>query len=79
MLIEREDSLGGILKNTKKIGSINDQNPSEWIEKTERLIENSSNIKILKNTLVTTYNYSDHLIAVEDKSVGKPQDIEKYL
>ena len=77
LLIEREDSLGGILKNTKKIESINDQNPSDWIEKTERLIENSSNIKILKNTLVTTYNFSDHLIAVEDKSVGKPQNNEK--
>ncbi len=77
LLIEREDSLGGILKNTKKIETINDQNPSEWIEKTERLIENSNNIKILKNTLVTTYNYSDHLIAVEDKSDGKPQDNEK--
>ena len=51
LLIEREDSLGGILKNTKKIETINDQNPSEWLEKTERLIENSNNIKILKNTL----------------------------
>ncbi len=77
LLIEREDSLGGILKNAKKIESINDQDPSDWIEKTERLIQNSSNIKILKNTLVTTYNFNDHLIAVEDKSVGKPQDNEK--
>jgi len=77
LLIEREDSLGGILKNTKKIELINDQNPVDWTEKTERLIKNSRNIKILKNTLVTTYNFSDHLIAVEDKSVGKPQDNEK--
>ena len=45
LLIEREDSLGGILKNSKKIKSINDQNPIEWVRKTERLIENSSNIK----------------------------------
>ena len=77
LLIEREDSLGGILKNTKKIESINDQSPSDWIEKAERLMKNSRNIKILKNTLVTTYNFSNHLIAVEDKSVGKPQNNEK--
>ena len=33
------------------------------------------NIKILKNTLVTTYNYINHLIAVEDKYVGaKPAE-----
>ena len=76
LLIEREDSLGGILKNSKKIESINDQNPIEWLRKTERLIENSSNIKVLKNTLVTTYNFNDHLIASEDKSVGKPQNNE---
>ena len=25
---------------------------------------------------MTTYNFSDHLIAVEDKSVGKPQNNE---
>ncbi len=77
LLIERENSFGGILKNTKKIKSVNDQNPIDWIEKTERLIENSSNIKVLKNTLVTTYNFKDHLIALEDKSAGKPQDDEK--
>jgi len=77
LLIEREDSLGGILKNSIKIGKINDQDPSEWVAKTERLIENSSNIKILKNTLLTTYNFNDHLIAVEDKSVGTPQNNEK--
>ena len=77
LLIERENSFGGILKNSKKIKSINDQDPSDWIEKTERLIENSNNIKVLKNTLVTTYNFTDHLIALEDKSVGKPQDNKK--
>ena len=44
--------------------------PNDWIEKTERLIKNSNNIKILKNTTVTTYNFSNHLIAFEDKSVG---------
>ena len=77
LLIERESALGGILKNTKKIKLINDQDPKVWIEKTERLIENSNNIKVLKNTLVTTYNFKDHLIALEDKSVGKPQDNKK--
>ncbi len=77
LLIERESELGGILKNTKKIKFINDQDPNDWIKKTERLIENSHNIKVLKNTLVTTYNFKDHLIALEDKSVGKPQDNKK--
>ena len=77
LLIEREDQLGGILKNSNKISSINDQNNNDWVEKTERLIRNSNNIKTLKNTLVTTYNFSDHLIALEDKNAGKPQDNEK--
>ena len=77
LLVERENTLGGILKNAKKIKFINDQSPIDWVEKTERLIKNSSNIKILKNTLVTTYNFKDHLIALEDKSVGKPQDNNK--
>ena len=77
LLVEREDAFGGILKNANKIKSINDQPADEWLEKTERLIRNSNNIKILKNTLVTTYNFSDHLIALEDKNVGKPQDNEK--
>ncbi len=74
LLIERESDLGGILKNSKKIKFINDQNPNDWIQKTKRLIENSNNIKVLRNTLVNTYNFKDHLIALEDKSVGKPQD-----
>ena len=77
LLVEREDALGGVLKNADKIKFINDQPADEWLEKTERLIRNSNNIKILKNTLVTTYNFSDHLIALEDKNVGKPQDNEK--
>ena len=77
LLVERENILGGVLKNTKKIKSINDQNSSDWIEKTQRLLEYSNNIKILKNTMVTTYNFNNHLIALEDKSVGKPQDNNK--
>ena len=77
LLIERESSLGGILKNSKKIKFINDQSPNDWVKKTQRLIENSNNIKILKNTLVNTYNFKDHLIALEDRSVGKPQDNNK--
>ena len=77
LLVERENILGGVLKNTKKIKSINDQDSSDWIEKTQRLLEYSNNIKILKNTMVTTYNFNNHLIALEDKSVGKPQDNNK--
>ena len=38
LLIERESDLGGILKNSKKIKFINDQNPNDWIQKAERLI-----------------------------------------
>ena len=77
LFIERESSLGGILKNSKKIKFINDQIPNDWVKKTQRLIENSNNIKILRNTLVNTYNFKDHLIALEDRSVGKPQDNNK--
>ncbi len=77
LLIEREDDLGGILKNSNKIKSIDGQNPSNWIEKTEWLIKNSNNIKILKNTTVTTFNYSNHLVAIEDKSVGAAPNNKK--
>ena len=37
LLVEREDTLGGILKNADKIKSINDQPADEWLDKTERL------------------------------------------
>ena len=37
----------------------------------------SKNIKILKNTLVTTYNFTNHLVAVEDKFAGKKIDTNK--
>ena len=77
LLIERENELGGILKNSNKIKSINDQEALEWLEKTERLLKNSANIKILKNTTVTTYNYSNHLTAIEDRSVGIEPDNKK--
>ena len=77
MLIERENELGGILKNSNKVKSINDQKTSEWLEKTERLLKNSTNIKVLKNTTVTTYNYSNHLTAIEDRSVGIESDNKK--
>ena len=77
LLIERDNLLGGILRNTKKLKSIDNQRLVTWIEKTEWLIKNSENIKILKNTTVTTYNFSNHLIAFEDKSVGNPPDNNK--
>ena len=77
LLIDRDDCLGGILKNTKKIKSIDNQRTNTWVEKTEWLIKNSKNIKILKNTTVTTYNFDNHLVAFEDKSVGKPPDNSK--
>ena len=34
------------------------------LNETEELILKSNNIKILKNTLVTTYNFTNHLIAL---------------
>ncbi len=77
LLIERENELGGILKNSNKVKSINDQEALEWLEKTERLLKNSANIKILKNTTVTTYNYSNHLTAIEDRLVGIEPDNKK--
>tara|TARA_Y100001970_G_scaffold51574_1_gene65223 strand:+ start:2842 stop:5796 length:2955 start_codon:yes stop_codon:yes gene_type:complete len=77
LLIERDNSLGGILKNSNKIKSIDDQKSANWVEKTEWLLKSANNIKILKNTTVTTYNYKDHLIAIEDKSVGAPPDNSK--
>ena len=46
-----------------------DQETIEWLKNTEDLIKKSKNIKILKDTLVTTYNFKDHLIAIEDKAV----------
>ena len=33
-------------------------------------LEGLENIKILKNTLATTYNYINHLIAIEDRTTG---------
>ena len=77
LLIERDNNLGGILKNSNKIKSIDDQKSANWVEKTEWLLKSANNIKILKNTTVTTYNYKDHLIAIEDKSVGAPPDNSK--
>ena len=70
LFIDFDDQLGGILNNSNKVLSVNNQTPMDWISETVKEIENSKNIKILKNTLVTTYNYINHLIAVEDKFVG---------
>ncbi len=70
LLIDFDDQLGGILNNSNKVQSVNNQTPMDWISETVKEIENSKNIKILKNTLVTNYNYINHLIAVEDKFVG---------
>jgi len=70
LLIEQDSFLGGTLNNSNNIKSINGQESASWLKETENLIINSKNIKILKNTLVTTYNFENHLIALEDKSVG---------
>ena len=77
LLIDQDDQLGGILNNSNKILSINSQQPSEFVKETILEIQNSSNIQILKNTLVTTYNYIDHLIAIEDKFVGSKPTSDK--
>ena len=77
LLIEQDSFLGGILKNTNKIKKINGQEINIWLKETEKLLENSKNIKILKNTLVTSYNFTNHLIALEDKFSGRKLDNNK--
>tara|TARA_B100000963_G_scaffold290614_1_gene260498 strand:- start:4035 stop:7019 length:2985 start_codon:yes stop_codon:yes gene_type:complete len=77
ILAEQDSFLGGILKNSNKIKNIEGKNTSDWIAETEKLILKSKNIKILKNTLVTTYNFTNHLIALEDKFAGKKINTEK--
>ena len=77
LLLEQDSFLGGILKNSNKIKKINNKETNEWIKETEKLIKASKNIKILKNSLVTSYNFTNHLIALEDKSVGKKIDENK--
>ena len=77
LLIDQDDQLGGILNNSNKILSINSQQPSEFVKEIIQEIQNASNIQILKNTLVTTYNYINHLIAIEDKFVGSKPSNDK--
>ena len=77
LLIEQDSFLGGILKNSNKINQIDNKQTVDWVNETENLILKSKNIKILKNTLVTTYNFTNHLIALEDKFPGKKIDINK--
>ena len=70
LLIEFEEQLGGIINNSNKISLIDNKEPKVWLKETIQEIEESKNVKILKNTLVTTYNYINHLIAIEDRFVG---------
>ncbi len=77
LLVEQDSFLGGILKNSNKVNTIDGLNVSDWIIETEKLISESKNIKILKNTLVTTYNFTNHLVALEDKFSGKKIDTNK--
>ncbi len=77
LLLEFDSHLGGIINNSNKIHSIDGLSPRDWVKETVEIIESSKNIKILKDTLVTTYNYINHLIAVEDKYVGAKPDENK--
>ncbi len=77
LLVEQDSFLGGVLKNSNKVSKINGKKAFDWINETEQLILNSKNIKILRNTLVTTYNFTNHLIALEDKFSGKKIDTNK--
>ena len=77
LLVEQDSFLGGILKNSNKVNTIDGQKVLNWIVETEKLITKSKNIKILKNTLVTTYNFTNHLVAIEDKFAGKKIDTNK--
>ena len=77
LLVEQDGFLGGVLKNSNKVKYIGNKLAIDWINETEKLITKSKNIKILKNTLVTTYNFTNHLIALEDKFAGKKIDTNK--
>ena len=77
LLLEQDSFLGGILKNSNKVKKINNSEVNKWIKETEKLLKASKNIKILKNSLVTSYNFTNHLIALEDKCTGKEIDKEK--
>ncbi len=77
LLVEQDCFLGGILKNSNKVKKLDDKKVFDWVKETEQLILKSKNIKILKNTLVTTYNFTNHLIALEDKFAGKKIDTKK--
>ena len=77
LLLEQDSFLGGMLKNSKKVEKINDQEVNKWVKETEKLIKTSTNIKILKNSLVTSYNFTNHLIALEDKFAGKEINTSK--
>ena len=77
MLIEQDSFVGGVLKNSNKIKEINGQEISSWLKETEELLINAKNIKILKNSLVTSYNFTNHLIALEDKFTGRKLDNKK--
>ena len=70
LLIEQDSYLGGILKNSNKVSTIENKDNASWIKDIETEIEDSKNIKVLKNTLATTYNYINHLIAIEDLTTG---------
>ena len=71
LLLEQDSFLGGVLKNSNKVKKINGQDIKIWLNETEKLLMNAKNIKILKNSLVTSYNFTNHLIALEDKFSGK--------
>ena len=77
LLIEQDSFIGGVLKNSNKVKEINGQEISSWLKETEEILINSKNIKILKNTLVTSYNFTNHLIALEDKFAGRRLDNNK--
>jgi len=71
LLLEQDSFFGGVLKNSNKVKKINGQEINTWLKDSEDLIKNAKNIKILKNSLVTSYNFTNHLIALEDKFAGK--------
>ena len=71
LLIEQDHFLGGILKNSNKIEKIDNKDSQEWIKKVNKEISDSKNIKVLKSTQLSSYNYDNYLIAVEDKSSGE--------
>ena len=62
MFIEQDSYLGGVLKNSNKVKTINGLTPQEWISETEELILNSNNIYLIDSGKVISNGKHEELI-----------------